>query len=695
MKISISNCNNFDQTEIELSNRKLNIKYAYNGTGKTTISKAIVAQVIGDSELLNSLTPFKYMGDSGNRPCVTGICDWTTVKIFNEDYIEQYIFQKDEILKNSFDIFIRTSEYDQHMANIQAQVEILKKLFKDNPDLETFLNDINIFIEGFGKAKGGYSKSGSIGKGLSNGNKLSNIPVGLEEYSDFLRQDLQTVKWLKWQMEGQTYSGSSDKCPYCANDIQSAKTRISKVSEEFDSKSIEHLLKMLGVFDMLSQYFTLDTNNKIKLIANNANGLEKDQLSFLLGIKTEVVSLKDKLEKIKGISFVSLKDVDKVVEELRSYIIDITFLEHLNCPYTSERVEIINKSIDDILGKAGQLQGEINRQKDQILKTVKKYNNDINEFLRYAGYKYAVSLNEDDDFVIRLKIKHQESDGETLDNAKKYLSFGERNAFALVLFMYDAINTNPDLIILDDPISSFDGNKKFAILNKLFAGGKENSFFERTVLLLTHEFSTIIDTVYNLSYIFNFPCASYLENHNGQVVEKVILKKDIQSFYEISLDNINNSPEIISKLIYLRRFLELDESKNIGWQLLSNYFKKRKVPVYRDPIDGETRNMTEEEISSSEFIIRMYINDFVYSQEINIVQDPEHLREKYRVANNNYEKLQIYRMIHGADADSRVITKFINETYHVENDYLFQLNPLKYELIPDYIIFECDAEVYK
>ena len=37
--------------------------------------------------------------------------------------------------------------------------------------------------------------------------------------------------------------------------------------------------------------------------------------------------------------------------------------------------------------------------------------------------------------------------------------------------------------------------------------------------------------------------------------------------------------------------------------------------------------------------------------------------------------------------------KFINETYHIENDYMFQLNPLRYNTIPNYIIAECDRAV--
>jgi wobble nucleotide-excising tRNase len=34
--------------------------------------------------------------------------------------------------------------------------------------------------------------------------------------------------------------------------------------------------------------------------------------------------------------------------------------------------------------------------------------------------------------------------------------------------MYETLSKNSDLIILDDPISSFDKNKKYAILQMLF-----------------------------------------------------------------------------------------------------------------------------------------------------------------------------------------------------------------------------------
>ena len=53
------------------------------------------------------------------------------------------------------------------------------------------------------------------------------------------------------------------------------------------------------------------------------------------------------------------------------------------------------------------------------------------------------------------------NEGAHISNVKSRLSYGERNAFALVLFMYSQLKENADLIILDDPISSFDKNKKY------------------------------------------------------------------------------------------------------------------------------------------------------------------------------------------------------------------------------------------
>ena len=56
IKISIENCNNISKGEIILEEEKLNIKYGMNGTGKSTLSTAIL--LFSQDKALDDLKPF-------------------------------------------------------------------------------------------------------------------------------------------------------------------------------------------------------------------------------------------------------------------------------------------------------------------------------------------------------------------------------------------------------------------------------------------------------------------------------------------------------------------------------------------------------------------------------------------------------------------------------------------------------------
>ncbi|WP_232297277.1 hypothetical protein, partial [Bacillus cereus] len=48
----------------------------------------------------------------------------------------------------------------------------------------------------------------------------------------------------------------------------------------------------------------------------------------------------------------------------------------------------------------------------------------------------------------RLKLRHEDFEG-YVSGGSQHLSYGERNAFAIVLFMYECLAKKPGLIILD------------------------------------------------------------------------------------------------------------------------------------------------------------------------------------------------------------------------------------------------------
>ena len=693
MRLKISNCNNIDNGEFDIVEGRLNIKYAINGTGKSTISKTIEAFVTNDQEKKHSLLPFKYYTNGEeNSPKLEGYDQFTKVAIFNEKYIEDYVYQRDELIKNSFEIFVKSPDYDKHLNEIEKLLEGINITFQNHPELEELIKKFQLFIDGFGKAKSGYSAAGAIGKGIAKGNKITNIPVGLEVYEPYLK-NTENVKWIKWQLEGRQYLDMAEQCPYCTGSIEKTKDIILKVGEEYDARAVEQLTKMLDVFKDLMPYFTIDTANKIKEIINNVSGITSAQKTFLLEIKAQVDSCMQQLYGLKGMSFHSLKNAEKIADEIKKYKIDLSYYSHLNSALSNEKVKLINKTLDEVLEKAGKLQGEIAQQKKLIKKTIEMYSTEINDFLYYAGYKYCVDIQEEENKTdYHLVLKHIEGDN-NIQMANEHLSYGEKNAFALVLFMYSVLKDNPDLIIFDDPISSFDGNKKFAIINMLFMG--KHSLKNRTVLLLTHEFNTVIDAIYNMPYNFNpAPTAAFLTTKQGILQEKEITKADIKSFGEIAHANILSDMDSLNKLVYLRRLLEIENASGLAWQLLSNIFHKREKPEYHFSNGTPNRLMTPEEIQDATNEIRTnYISDFDYDTEYQKTQDITVLKELYQNSGSNYEKLQIYRIMFNENSSNSVIKKFVNEAFHIENDYLFQLNPCEYDTVPQYIIDECDKDI--
>ena len=445
------------------------------------------------------------------------------------------------------------------------------------------------------------------------------------------------------------------------------------------------------MFHKSNQYFSEDTRLKIDEFIKNTGGYTDDQVAYLREIRDQIDRLNEKFIKTKNIGFISLKEVEKVIEELKSYKIDLNLYNHLKSKSTEEKVDIVNNSIDETLKKVGELQGQISQQKLFIERLIKEHKKEINSFLKNAGYEYNVDLLEDTKGNYNLKLHHNAVQNEIAD-VKNHLSFGERNAFSLVLFMYDVLKYSPDLIILDDPISSFDKNKKYAIIDMLFR--KEKSFKGKTVLLLTHDFEPIIDMIHHHRDMFEIPTAAFLENNHGTLIEREIQRADVQTFIEINEFNIRNiSDQIINKLVYLRRLYEIKNAKGNGYQLISNLMHKREKPEFKD--ESGIRDMTPNEINSGNREIKELIDDFDYGKVLDIINDDNEMKRIYSETKNSYEKLHIYRIIFGNKDKtySSVIKKFINEAFHIENDYIYQLNPRKYQMVPQFVIDECDKAI--
>ncbi|MDC0002922.1 AAA family ATPase [Porticoccaceae bacterium] len=695
MEIDVRNCNNIDSARLTIKEGKLNIKFASNGTGKSTIAKAIYygyGNIGGD---MDDLVPFKYreVNPDNMTPSITGLENVTSIMCFDEEYVNKVTFQQDELIRNSFDVLIRTDAYKTTEREISKLILATQEQFTNNSELETLMSNLKELSAAFNvTAAGNLSKASTGMKGLAGGNKITHIPKGLEEYQPFI-QSQKSVNWIDWQSKGhKEFSELSESCPFCTKDATDRKDRISRVSQEYNKNLIKNLIAIIEVIGKLGDYFSNDARERLGEITLLKEGMEKEHETFIINTKLQIDTFISKLESLSGLSGFHFKDGENVSEKLPSYLLDLKFFDTLTSKKTQEAVNNINSSINALTDKAGILQGQINIQRAEMGKLVEQYQHDINGFLTYAGYQYRVEIVGEGDRS-QLKLRHIDH-SEHLNGGSQYLSFGERNAFAIVLFMYECLSKKPELIILDDPISSFDKNKKFAILEMLFRREAESCLKGKTVLMLTHDIEPIIDTLKSVRKQFdNQVSASFLRLSKRQIVELDVNYNHIKTFMQICKRAIISDSNTILKLIYLRRNFEILDDKGDAYQVLSNLFHKREFLIdLREPknSDGQYPEMDLTKLSNGTEVIRKDIEDFDYSSLLERILDREYLQKLYQGCDTGYDKLKVFRLLAMDCVDNSVIKKFINETYHIENEFIYQLDPFQFDLVPEYVVDECD-----
>lgn len=420
----------------------------------------------------------------------------------------------------------------------------------------------------------------------------------------------------------------------------------------------------------------------------------------LVKLRTEANYLSSRLYVLANfdgfsIDYQNMEDFEK---KFREMIVDEATLDFFNTDLFLNEIRPLNEQVKAVIDMIGKLKGEVAKFRSYLKKQITHRKDDINNFLTAAGFNYIFDIIIENQDVAHAVLKYKLDDENYLDvsTPDKHLSWGERNAFALLMFMYDAISKNADLIILDDPISSFDSNKKYAIINRLFkTGDKENSLYQRTVLLLTHDFEPVIDYIQVGGKLSGDTVnADYLQNLNGFVNEKKIQKNvDMMSMVvlmkDLALDKTAPTPVRLGCLRkYYEHTIRIPKEESIAYNVLSSLIHGRKKPSY----DTEGIDLIDEnDVIKAEEDIKRFINDFDYSK---ILQDcsPEKLINMFEEEINSYYKLLILRAYIERSEKARdrlkasndVLRKYADETYHIENDYMYSLDVRKFNIVPQY-----------
>lgn len=716
-RLKIKNCNNISCGEIIIEENKLNILFGRNGTGKSTIARAIY---LSSKQLpLAELAP--YGGIDKNLVPQIEVDGTGDVAIFDDNYVKQYVYQKDTLIKDAFEVLVRSNEYDDAKHKIDSALEKIKTTITNDESIVALQKQIAILIKNIeitGSTNKMTKRKVGIKSVLSGKGAYFNPPSELDSFKEFFQEE-SVAKWAAWRLTGYNEYGSKGLCPYCSAKSNEETQKIDTVFvDSFDKASVEYASEISQALTELSEY--LDDKKVSELLS-------------LFGVKDDVKVLEAQLTKLGAearylhnrltaiISF-NGSSVDRDnISELETMLKDMKIDPRACDTYfvsalMSTVIDPINNEIEELLKKVNNLKTEIGRYNKYINDKVKERKDDINEFLKLAGFKYTfdVEINGENDARAILKYILPDGTPAGVQSPDSHLSWGEKHAFALVLFMFDAIRSDAKLIILDDPISSFDSNKKYAIINRLFkTGSKGNSLYEKTVLLLTHDFEPIIDYIQTNSgrQTPTSVCATYFENVGGNLSNITINKGDdilssVVLFKELARDT---DIDIAARLGCLRKYIEhqyknpIDDSD--AYNIISSVIHGRANATH----DSEGKHpLTADEFNKGLSYIKEYIQDFEYNDVLEKLSI-DSLIERYKSEKLSYIKMLLLRAYTEQNTEARkrlrnkndVLRKYIDETYHIENDYIYSLDVRKFNVVPENYIsdanefMECEEQLLK
>lgn len=693
-RVSISNCKNFDRATFSIEQGKLNIKYAPNGTGKSSIAEGIRYAIKEEPELGERIVPFKFRGDPSAHPfSCEGLEEYHSIEVFDERYVNDVVFAQNEIFASSFDVFIKTPEYEATLTRINDILGRIQQCLKSDT-LKNLRNSLGVFSKNISGESGLTTKkilrgTAPVKKGLSNGNPKTNISSKYENFRAYICSS-RLSQWSGWHASGYKILMETDKrCPFCGQPLEGTKDLIEGIQNDFVPASVNNLDKVSAGIVAAKDYLNEETLNTLNSISDTSEPLSETHENYFTEVVRQADVISARMQRAESLnSYFNLAKLGKDISNaLKDCVIDLKCLSHFDSPECRRYISKYNAAIEEVRQEAQILFGIINKQKKKLAEALDGYKEEINSFFSGAGYPYSIQIEIDDDGQCNVLLIH--SSEYQISNANGILSYGERNALALVFFMYSALSTNPDLIILDDPITSFDGHKRFAILHMLFLknNSSSNCLKNKTVILLTHEYEVIFDIEHTLKHEFQ-PLAktTLLHISNGQITETTIGPKDMRAVRTLFQDIAKNADLLIVQLAYARKLLELDDEKTEAWHYLSSLFHHKSFPSDQDdkPMDDKAVRSALDKINS---LTGCEPN---YDELLNQINDKTAMRELFEACGYKYGKLQIARIALNGEGVDRVSKKLLDETMHVDNGFIFQLDPRQFELIPDSIIERCE-----
>jgi len=244
-------------------------------------------------------------------------------------------------------------------------------------------------------------------------------------------------------------------CPFCSQDTNTIDDSIQKFKEIVNGKNAKMRSRVFEGFKTISEDIILDLNTFEAIVMRNASPDSETNKRVIASTYYRFDEIQEILEQIKNLE-VGLENYPNIKLKRNVFKKESPFaneLEELLIDYHQSLV-IIRKIKNQIV--------------DQIKDGINSKKKIVNDFLNIAGIDYYVDfINIDSKIDKKMIIRHKS--GKLVDDIKNAFSYGEKTAFSLLMFILQFSKIRETkLLVLDDPISSYDDDKRNAILHLLF-----------------------------------------------------------------------------------------------------------------------------------------------------------------------------------------------------------------------------------
>ena len=400
--IKIRNCNCIADADIHLEENALNIKYGANGTGKSTVCKAIFAKASDDAEKMAKLRPYGIEeNDEEHQPDVAEM-PYSNVRVFDETYVNSYLFQGASFLENSYKVFLHSDKCEQLKEEINVLLAKLQNIFEENEDVKELYGFLPKYFDTIKFSNGKIQKRGGVGEFLKgNGGGFENYSE-IKSYSPFYEnRDMGTVsKWAKWRNDG-IKQMNGESCPFCTHHMESDK--ISKeneiISKVFKNSALSTASAVLEYLQDAVEAGYIDVSAVENMQEYIGNKSKEDALfSELQQLAIETNYLLTKINRIvsfrpMNVTHEQLQIIENSLDEM--VIESRQLMKFYTTELIKQLVETIYNNVEELKKNTGKLKGLFVQHEKKLEELIANRKEDINQFFTLAGFPYNFVIKGD------------------------------------------------------------------------------------------------------------------------------------------------------------------------------------------------------------------------------------------------------------------------------------------------------------